>query len=152
MQILGMGIAEILVILVIALIVFGPERLPEIALAAGRVLDNLRRASRELTADLQGSMAQVRTELDSVLGETQADLREAASTVQQEARSLSADLQDTATSIQRETRALSGEITARPAASTAASAAENEDAAADDPDTRWLQLGSATEDEGADAG
>jgi TatA/E family protein of Tat protein translocase len=44
----GLGFAEILVILVVALLVFGPDRLPELARSLGRGLAEFRRASNDL--------------------------------------------------------------------------------------------------------
>ena len=44
----GLGFTEILVILVVALLVFGPDRLPELARNLGRGLAEFRRASLDL--------------------------------------------------------------------------------------------------------
>ncbi len=48
----GIGTGEILLILVIALIVLGPERMPQIARDLGRVMGDLRRTSDELQREL----------------------------------------------------------------------------------------------------
>lgn len=51
----GLGFSEVLVICVVALIVFGPERLPSVARTMGRSLAEFRRAfdeiKREISAD-----------------------------------------------------------------------------------------------------
>lgn len=44
----GIGTGELLVILVIALLVLGPERMPKLARDVGRTLGDLRRTSDEL--------------------------------------------------------------------------------------------------------
>jgi Tat protein translocase TatB subunit len=44
----GIGMTEMIVILVIALVVLGPKRLPEMARTLGKSLAELRRASTEL--------------------------------------------------------------------------------------------------------
>jgi sec-independent protein translocase protein TatA len=53
----SIGFGEILIILVIALIVFGPRRLPEMGKTVGRSLREFRRATNdirsEITADLE---------------------------------------------------------------------------------------------------
>ncbi len=49
-RVFGIGMQEMLVIFVIALIVFGPKRLPELARTLGRSLGEFRRASADLRA------------------------------------------------------------------------------------------------------
>ena len=44
----GIGIPELLIILVVALLVFGPAKLPELARSLGRGLAEFRRASSDL--------------------------------------------------------------------------------------------------------
>ena len=51
-----MGISEIFLILVIALILFGPEDLPDIARTIGKAVFEIRKATQELTREFQDSM------------------------------------------------------------------------------------------------
>jgi Tat protein translocase TatB subunit len=51
MDFLGIGPLELLVILIIALIVVGPEKLPEIARSIGKTMRDLRNMSQAFTAD-----------------------------------------------------------------------------------------------------
>jgi Tat protein translocase TatB subunit len=44
----GIGMSELLVILIVALIVFGPTRLPELARSLGKAMAEFRRASTDL--------------------------------------------------------------------------------------------------------
>lgn len=48
----GIGITEILIILVIALIVLGPQKLPDIARALGRAVGEFKRATEEIRSTL----------------------------------------------------------------------------------------------------
>ena len=48
----SIGFGEILVLLVIALVVFGPKRLPELGRSVGRGMKEFRRASSEIRAEL----------------------------------------------------------------------------------------------------
>ena len=51
----GLGVWEILVILVIALLVFGPAKLPELARSLGRGLAEFRRASTEIRSSIMSA-------------------------------------------------------------------------------------------------
>lgn len=44
----GIGIPELIIILVIALIIFGPGKLPEIGKALGKGINEFRKESKEL--------------------------------------------------------------------------------------------------------
>lgn len=48
----GVGMQEIIVILVVALIVIGPKKLPDLARALGRAIGEFRRAADDLKEDL----------------------------------------------------------------------------------------------------
>jgi len=48
----GIGMTELLVILAVALVVFGPTRLPELARSLGRALGEFRHASNDLRRTL----------------------------------------------------------------------------------------------------
>ena len=51
-----MGFTEILMIMALALILFGPEDLPDIARTLGKVVFELRKATHELTKEFQSSI------------------------------------------------------------------------------------------------
>lgn len=55
-RLFNIGPAEMIVILVIALIVFGPKRLPEIGRTVGKSLREFRRASQDLKNEFQDSL------------------------------------------------------------------------------------------------
>jgi len=52
MDFFGVGPMEILLILVVALIIFGPGKLPEIGRVMGRAMRTLKKASFDLTAQV----------------------------------------------------------------------------------------------------
>jgi len=52
MDLLGMGMGEILLILVVALVVWGPGRIGEVGRTLGKIVRNLRKVSFDLTAQL----------------------------------------------------------------------------------------------------
>mgnify|MGYP001568658590 CR=1 FL=1 len=49
---LGLGFGEVIVIVVVALLVLGPRRLPELARQFGRAMREVRRAAHELQVNL----------------------------------------------------------------------------------------------------
>lgn len=52
MEFFGMGTMEIVFILVVALVVFGPGKIVEIGRALGKILRTVRKASFDLTAEV----------------------------------------------------------------------------------------------------
>lgn len=62
----GVGPMEMLVIAVIALLVFGPERLPEIAGKIGKGVRELRSVTGELTTEFQRAIGEAQSTIDDV--------------------------------------------------------------------------------------
>ena len=58
----GLGMPEILVILVVALIVLGPKRLPDVARTLGKGLAEFRKATAGLTDELRGAQDMIERE------------------------------------------------------------------------------------------
>jgi Tat protein translocase TatB subunit len=58
----GIGMPELVVILVVALVVLGPKRLPEVARSIGKAVGEFRRQSTEVMEEFQ---AQMRVEEDA---------------------------------------------------------------------------------------
>jgi Tat protein translocase TatB subunit len=56
MELFGVGLPELLLIMLVALVVIGPERLPEVASQVGRTVADLRRQANQLTAEFQQSL------------------------------------------------------------------------------------------------
>ena len=61
----GIGMSELLVIFVIALLIFGPSRLPELARSLGRGMAEFRRASNDLRQSLNEATAELPEENDT---------------------------------------------------------------------------------------
>jgi len=49
----GLGIWELIVILIIALIIFGPGKLPEVGKAIGKGLSEFKKASKDIENDIK---------------------------------------------------------------------------------------------------
>jgi sec-independent protein translocase protein TatB len=90
MNFLGMGPLELMLIVVLALIVFGPAKLPEIMGQVGKAIGDFRRATSELSDEFnrtiqaelnetkqtieetKSALTEVRTAVDSTMSETRA--------------------------------------------------------------------------------
>jgi TatA/E family protein of Tat protein translocase len=60
----GIGPLELMVVLVLALIVFGPEKLPELMRSAGHAIREFQRYSAELTSTFQETTAEFTSAMD----------------------------------------------------------------------------------------
>jgi sec-independent protein translocase protein TatB len=91
MGFLGMGVQEIVIIAIVALIIFGPDRLPELAGQAGKLL----RDARRMTTDLQGefereagvNVRELRSQVDREIAGVKGELTGVTNTMQKEVNS-----------------------------------------------------------------
>ncbi len=74
----GIGMPELMVIMVVALIVLGPKRLPEIARALGKGLAEFRRATADISDELQKAQRAIETEARLAEAERREAARKAA--------------------------------------------------------------------------
>jgi sec-independent protein translocase protein TatA len=88
----GIGLPELVVILAVALIVLGPQRLPEVARMLGRAYAQLRRASEEFQNTIRQDLAAL---------ERQEDVNRNKA-IAQEIRERCADVEDVQTAIIQE--------------------------------------------------
>ncbi len=59
----GIGVPELVVIMIVALIVLGPKRLPAVAKGLGRALAEFRRATSDLSAELSNAQIMLEEEI-----------------------------------------------------------------------------------------
>lgn len=72
--------SEIIIILLVALVVLGPERLPEIARKMGRWSVELRQAARDLRSGLEaevGDLRSIRDDIEGPVKEVRNEVRDA---------------------------------------------------------------------------
>lgn len=61
-----LGVPELLLILVLALVVFGPGKLPELGKALGRGLKEFKEAARDLTSEAETAKKDVEKTVEKV--------------------------------------------------------------------------------------
>jgi TatA/E family protein of Tat protein translocase len=60
----GLGLPELIVIFVIALVVFGPKRLPDLGKSVGRAMAEFKKAQQEFQESVQAEMKEVEKTAD----------------------------------------------------------------------------------------
>jgi sec-independent protein translocase protein TatB len=81
MNFLGMGPMELLLIVVLALIVFGPARLPEIMAQVGKAINDFRRATSELSDEFNRTIQAELQETRAVVDDAKATIADAKASV-----------------------------------------------------------------------
>lgn len=59
MNIFGIGLPEMMLILVVALLIFGPKKLPEIGKSLGKAIRGFQQASKEFESEFQREAQQI---------------------------------------------------------------------------------------------
>lgn len=81
----GIGYQEMFIVLVVAMVIFGPSRLPELAGQVGRWVRDFRRMSSDLTGEFQGTFS----EIDEVKKSFERELKSAAGELDNAGKSVS---------------------------------------------------------------
>ena len=73
----GLGIGEILVILVIAFLLFGPKQLPEVARQVGKAVKGFKETAEDLRKSVEPEINMIQQEVKTVEQDLQASLKDA---------------------------------------------------------------------------
>ena len=90
------GIWEIILILAIALVIIGPQRLPAMAMQLGKVMHNIRRIQRTVYQEFRKEFNELQQTLP-VKKEDLEDIKDAAHTIHQEADNIHTLIEETPT-------------------------------------------------------
>ena len=103
-----MGISEIMVIAVVALIVLGPEKLPKTARTLGHLFGRLQRYVADVKADINRELAleelkKLQTEVKTAATDLEASMSSTAQEIQSNVRAVESDLNAAAEEVKLET-------------------------------------------------
>jgi sec-independent protein translocase protein TatA len=87
----NIGFSEILLIGIVALLLFGPQKLPEIGRTIGKTLNDLKRGARELMEDVKTEAPKRIPEHERTAGQVQTNVSDNVQTVTPEAASPEAE-------------------------------------------------------------
>ena len=126
MSFFGMGAWEITIILIAALVIFGPDRLPEMAGKLGKQIRDLRQMSSDLTGEfertagvqelkksVQGELSGMKSQVNSVTSSVKKDLDKAGSKVSSTVSSTKSSTAKTGDSASKVSTAKTGTTTAK---------------------------------------
>ena len=85
---MNLGAGEILLLALLALLLFGPKRLPEVGRQVGRALAEIRRVSREFEREVREVAEPFEREVRGVTEPFERELRETAEPLEREVREL----------------------------------------------------------------
>jgi sec-independent protein translocase protein TatB len=84
----GVGVPELVVIFLVALVILGPKQLPEVAKFLGKALGEFRRATDEISAEFNNAKAMLEEEVRQAERATQEEKPKTASGGKEEAPAL----------------------------------------------------------------
>jgi sec-independent protein translocase protein TatA len=73
----GLGIGEVLIILVIAFLLFGPKQLPEVARQVGKAVKGFKETAEDLRKSVEPELNMIQQEVKMVEQDFQASMKEA---------------------------------------------------------------------------
>lgn len=113
MNILGMGWEEMMIILVGALLIFGPDRLPEVAGQIGKFIRDIRKMTGDLTGELErtAGVGDIKKAVQNELAGVKTQVNAATKTVQSTAASAASSVNKTVTSATSTSKTTSTAVT-----------------------------------------
>ena len=91
MDFFGIGPMEIILILIIGLIIFGPEKLPQIGRDLGKTLRSFKKATTDISAEVSRELEKEKEEIDSDTKQIKQEIVEISNPAKPEAGKTPAD-------------------------------------------------------------
>lgn len=112
MEFLGIGYQEVLLVLVLLLVVVGPQRLPEVAYQIGRAVREMQKYARAVRDEFQDEFDYLDAQARELRGEVDAasrDLDDVRRSLRSESRQLDRELKEATAPIEKEIAAASAD-------------------------------------------
>lgn len=143
------GFTEFLLVAVVGLLVFGPERLPEVARNAGRWVGKARRYVANMRADFESELNT--GELRELLGEQQQQIRELKGLVENAKDEFSTSMGEVTEELTEATDALNKTVNSQPLSALSDDELFKDDDANEEPMRTLAPSQNSTEDSAAEA-
>lgn len=125
MSFVGMGWQEILVIGIVAIMIFGPDKLPEMAGQAGKLLRDFRRMTQDMTGEFEKqtgvSVKDLKSNVDKEIAGLKSEMAGTTASMQKELNSVKSSVSKTATSVSKSVNSATGSKSTSGSKSTAKS-------------------------------
>jgi sec-independent protein translocase protein TatA len=83
----GLGVTEVLVILVVAFLLFGPQQLPEVGRQVGKAVKGLKEATDDVRKSVEPELNLMQAEMKAVEQDLESSMKEAEASIKNEAGS-----------------------------------------------------------------
>jgi TatA/E family protein of Tat protein translocase len=80
----GLGVSEILIILVVAVLLFGPQQLPEVGRQVGKAIRGLKEATENVKRSVEPELDLIRAEMRAVEQDVESSMQQAGASMKNE--------------------------------------------------------------------
>jgi sec-independent protein translocase protein TatA len=81
----GLGVTEVLVILIVAFLLFGPQQLPEVGRQVGKAVKGLKEATEDVRKSVEPELNLMQAEMKSVEQDLESSMKEAEASIRNQA-------------------------------------------------------------------